>query len=869
MKALLSLFSFLLIFSFTSAQEYQPIAIQSGYNADVIANGIGSGNSSTNNDVDGYGYAFVSKDFQSTGLSEPLNYGLPVNRIISSAVASTNGLTYQMASYNGNNSLRLSGTNAGTLTFASPIPAITLYMLATSGFGSSTVNIVVTFSDNTTQTFNNLYISDWYNGNNYAIQGIGRILLTNNTMDSGSGINPRLYQIPLTIDNANQPKNIKSITITKTNFMQGIAHIFAFSADVYNACESPEDIAVSATGTSALLSWTAPSNAPSSGYQYYYSTLSNVPNAATTPTGNVVAGQTSVLLNNLTAGQIYYFWVRSNCGATKGYWKLKQFNTFYNVPDSNGRVFVNANVSGGTGTGINWTNASPNLINAISAANTNTNIKEIWVAKGTYYPSISSNRDDFFYITRNDLKVYGGFAGTETSSSQRNSAENVTILSGNIGSQTSADDNSYHIMIIDAYNNSIDNSTQIDGFTFQDGNASAGSVLNNYFPRYTGSALLIYPSIANNSPLISNNIFKNNTQFQVGALAIESNTSGTNVTKVENCSFYNNYAKYAGGAIDVFNHYGTAQNVEITDCLFEGNIVDNASQGGLTGGLGAAIFTYGENQVLVNRSKFINNKIGTNTQYAGAYKGTAIAAREGSEVKIVNSLIYSDQIYIPFYNNASSLSFINSTVYNPDGGSILTTVSPVLNSIQNSIFWMGGNSVNTIDGSGTTVTANNSIILPKYNVTLTGANNYTSDPLFMNVSTKDFSLQSASNGINKGNNSYYNISKYGNNDLADNNRIEETLIDIGAFEKQPTLSSSDVSQEKSIRVYPNPVKDILNLVSESKINKIIISDYSGRKVLEKSLIGEPKVDVKSLAKGNYLIQIFTEKGLENIKFIKN
>lgn len=869
MKALLSLFGFLLIFNFTNAQEYQPLVIQSGYNADVIANGIGSGTGSTNNSMDLNNNALVSRDFQLQPISTPLSFGLPANGVINSAVASTVGLMYQMAPYTGNNSLRLSSTTtSGTLTFALPIPANTLYMLATNGAGGSNVNVVVNFSDNTTQIFSNIYISDWYSGINYAIQGLGRISLTTNALNQDSS-NPRLYQIPLAITTANQQKNIKSVTISKADSVNNINHIFAFSADVYNACEGPKDITVAATGNSAALSWTAPTNAPSSGYQYFLTTSSDVPTSATTATGNVAAGQTSVLLNNLTTGQIYYFWVRSNCGATKGYWKLKQFNTSYVLPDANGRVFVNTNVNGGSGAGLNWTNASPNLINAISAANTNTNIKEIWVAKGTYYPSISSNRDEFFYITRNDLKIYGGFVGTETLSSQRNSTDNVTILSGNIGNQASADDNSYHIMIIDAYSNSIDNSTQIDGFTFQDGNASSGGVLNDYFPRYTGSGILIYPSIANNSPLISNNIFKNNTQFQIGALAIESNTSGTNVTKVENCSFINNYAKYAGGAIDVFNHYGTAQNVEITDCIFEGNIVDNASQGGATGGLGAAIFTYGENQVLVNRSKFINNKIGTYTQYAGAYKGTAIAAREGSEVTIVNSLIYSDQIYIPFYNSASSLSFINSTVYNPDGGTILATVTPVLNSIQNSIFWMGGNSVNTIDGAGTTVTANNSIILPKYNVTLNGSNNYTTDPLFTSVSAKDFTLQSASNGINKGNNSYYNISKYGNNDLADSNRIEETTIDIGAFEKQVSLSSSDISNEKNIQIYPNPVKDILNFTSDEKIRRVEILSMDGKNVLNKSMNDERKLNVQSLSKGLYLIKITTVKESKTIKFIKD
>jgi len=458
------------------------------------------------------------------------------------------------------------------------------------------------------------------------------------------------------------------------------------------------------------------------------------------------------------------------------------------TPDANGRIYVNASITGGTGSGNTWTNAVSNLVDVVSAAKTNASIKEIWVAQGTYYPSLTSNRDDFFYITRNDLKLYGGFAGTETLLSQRNISTNITILSGNLGNPASTSDNSYHIMVIDALNTPIDNSTQIDGFTFQDGNASAGSVLDDYFPRYSGSAILVYPSDYNNSPLISNNIFKDNSQYQSGALSIDRNTASSNATKVQNCYFYNNYSKYAGGALSVLNYSETDNsNVEITDCIFEENIVDNTSQGGSTGGTGAAIraYTYGGgNNVTINRSKFINNKIGSNTSYSGTYKGTAIAAGNGSTVIVVNSLIYADEIYIPLYNSSSSLTFINSTVYNPDGGTLLATTSPVLNSIQNSVFWMGGNSVDAIDGSGTTVTAANSVIFPKYNVTLNGSNIYTSNPLFTDIASGDFTLQSASAAVNMGSNILYtsNGGSLNDTDLAGNDRIKGGSIDMGAYE---------------------------------------------------------------------------------------
>ncbi len=873
MKTLRLLFSFLFISGLAVAQQYQTIAIQSGLNADVIANGTGSASSSTNNNVDGdganVGFAFVSRDYKLASTSTLYNFGLPTNGLINSAV--TSGLTYQLQSYNSNNVLRLGNSASGTLTFATPTPAVILYMLATSGNGDSYVNVVVTFTDNTTQAFNNQYIFDWYNGSNYAIGGIGRINIANNNIESDAQNNPRIYQIPLYITAGNQSKPIKSVTITK-NSTGGIANIFAFSADVYSVCKPATNITVSTTTTTASLSWTAPSDAPSAGYQYYYTRSSVVPTDETEPSGTVTTGQTSVSLSDLIMGETYYFWLRSNCGTTKGLWTKKEFSTTFTsaqiVPDANGRVYVNINVSGGSGTGISWANAVKRLVPVISAANSNNNIKEIWVAKGTYYPSLTANRDDFLYVTRNNLKIYGGFTGTETSLSQRDAKTNETILSGNIGNPNLATDNSYHIMVIDAYNDPIDNSTQIDGFTFQDGNASDGSLLNSYFPRYSGSAILVYPSGNDNAPLISNNVFKNNTQFQIGALAIDGNTLGTSIVRVENCEFYNNYSKYAGGAIGVFNHLGT-QNVEIKDCLFEGNLVDNASQGGTGGGTGAAIYIINGSNVTINRSKFVNNRIGNYTQYAGTYKGTAIASTLGSKMTLVNSLIYSDETYIPLFNNGSTFNIINSTIYNPDGGTLLAVVSPVLNSIQNSILWMGGDSVNTIDGSGTAVTANNSIILPKYNVTLNGSNNYSTDPLFNNFVARDFSLKSSSNGINQGNNSFYDISKYGSYDFNNNSRIEETTIDIGAFEKQATLSVSDINESKSTVIYPNPVKDILNVNTDKKILKTQIISMDGRTMMIKNTNDEKKLDVRNLQKGIYLIQIFTDNETKSIKFIKD
>ena len=86
-------------------------------------------------------------------------------------------------------------------------------------------------------------------------------------------------------------------------------------------------------------------------------------------------------------------------------------------------TFVNAAHTGGTHSGTSWATAYSSLQAAIRSGATT-----IWVARGVYTPG-NEHRDSF--QLRPGLKLYGGFAGTETRLSQRNWVVNKTILDGN------------------------------------------------------------------------------------------------------------------------------------------------------------------------------------------------------------------------------------------------------------------------------------------------------------------------------------------------------------------------------------------------------------------------------------------------------
>ncbi|KIC63249.1 fibronectin type III domain-containing protein [Chryseobacterium taiwanense] len=317
--------------SFALAQNYQQMPIQSGLTADVIANGTGSSSVTTNNDVDGVSYAFVAKDFLLTATSAPITYGLPVDGIINSIVTTTPGLSYQLASLSANNSLRLAAVNdSGILTFTTPKAATKLYMLSTSGSGSSTVSVTVNFSDGTNQQFTGISIADWYTGTNIALQGFGRIKKPGATPATGDdvpspegGTNPRLYQNEFVISAANQTKLIQSVTVAKTAG-SGLPNIFAFSADAYSTCTPPTLQPVGTiTANSAAISWTAPTGSTVASYDIYYSTSNTIPTSAATPNFPGETGTTKTI-PGLNSNTVYYYWVRTNCstGTSQSAWSF-------------------------------------------------------------------------------------------------------------------------------------------------------------------------------------------------------------------------------------------------------------------------------------------------------------------------------------------------------------------------------------------------------------------------------------------------------------------------------------------------------------------------------------------------------------------
>ncbi len=87
------------------------------------------------------------------------------------------------------------------------------------------------------------------------------------------------------------------------------------SVTVAPTCVEPENLTVNSVGiNAATIGFDAPTTVPSQGYQYFLSTSDVPPTTATTPSGSVPFGSTSISLSGLTSSTSYFLWIRGNCG---------------------------------------------------------------------------------------------------------------------------------------------------------------------------------------------------------------------------------------------------------------------------------------------------------------------------------------------------------------------------------------------------------------------------------------------------------------------------------------------------------------------------------------------------------------------------
>ncbi|MPS66671.1 TonB-dependent receptor plug domain-containing protein [Chryseobacterium sp.] len=76
--------------------------------------------------------------------------------------------------------------------------------------------------------------------------------------------------------------------------------------------------------------------------------------------------------------------------------------------------------------------------------------------------------------------------------------------------------------------------------------------------------------------------------------------------------------------------------------------------------------------------------------------------------------------------------------------------------------------------------------------------------------------------------------------------------------------------EHQIKVFPNPTKGPVNIISDLPVDELYVFDLAGKIIMKKEkLSGKSAIDISSYPQSVYLIRARTEKGWETFKVIKN
>ncbi len=436
-------------------------------------------------------------------------------------------------------------------------------------------------------------------------------------------------------------------------------------------------------------------------------------------------GATTATITGLSAG-IYTCTITDAgyCGAT-----VNQSIAIEQLPSNTVTLYVDSGAVS-PGSGSTWNNALKTLNDALVIAGQLGNVSNIWVAKGTYYPTglqSGTDRNAAFVLPQHGIKLYGGFdpAHGITDINNRiipNTGVTLgTVLSGNIGTANTNSDNSFHVMVIAG---ATADSTIVDGFTLTHANGNIGG---NYtynsiaMASNTGGGMALYNN--SNQTLIRNCSFTNNISNQGAGLF----TSAASPV-VQNCFIQGNTATDNGGAMSNFN---TSAPTSI-----------NVLMAGNKAGYGGAIFAQNSNNTLINCTIAGNYAIND---------GGGINSKGSANTTIKNSIVYGN-----------ATGGYDPNLRNEEGGNANLAYSLI------------EDSAGTWQPSFGTDNGNNTFLNPDFVEAVAATNQNTPH------TSGNYSLQQGSNAVGVGNNSF--ILQNVVTDIANTTRIQQERVDMGAYE---------------------------------------------------------------------------------------
>lgn len=569
----------------------------------------------------------------------------------------------------------------------------------------------------------------------------------------------------------------------------------------------------------------------------------------------------------------------------------------------------------GANDGSDWANAFIDLQDALALSVACSQIREIWVAEGTYVPG--SNRADR-YVLVDQIDIFGGFPnpitwpGNNPGMADRDTDTYLSILSGDIGAPGDNSDNIYHIVMgVD-----ISQGTDFDGLWVVDGHADlsepptfnirvgqgAGLTMTTHNAQVTGitvndcrfinneaasgGAISLFSHVAGEDyPAIRNTLFEGNTANTSigfgGAVLIQ--TLGITDPTFENCDFSGNVSNSPGAAVQMWILYQSANVTRFINCNFQGN--DNA------GNFGTGVVSYftsgGASELNIDKCNFRDN-----TTAAVSVLGT-----QGSPVdlNILNTSFFNNSefrtggTYLSGPTDAGGairmsnvLGAFNHCTFASNqaylGGAIYATsfTSNTELDLHNCIFWDNkatfSNFWNNSDGilhngpainvrmdhsmwQGTTCT-DDALMGGQGRITCGAGVIYGQNPAFISLGGGNLDLTAGSPAINTGDMS--------NSLLDDINGLPRPIgagVEMGCYES--LFSSAPVAIDASalsFKCFPNPARDRVKVTLEQGQGEwtMEVLGLNGE-ILQRHLVTDQEIelDLSQLSNGLYLLRLQT------------
>lgn len=449
---------------------------------------------------------------------------------------------------------------------------------------------------------------------------------------------------------------------------------------------------------------------------------------------------------------------------------------------------------GATGSGASWATASGDLQAMINSAQAG---DSIFVAAGTYKPirkqydvyTISTGNRFNSFVLKNDITVLGGFPSDDNTAgvSDRDYDLYETILSGDLGTEGVSSDNCYNVVYSD---DATDSTLLVDGFTITGGNANATT--NN-----TGGGWKNYGNGHASNLIFSNNRASYGAGMENGGNAtlrdvvftsnIGSNSGGglynyADSMTILNATFLMNTAPYGAAMINEGGLWLDSATIKDNLASISGGAVylltgncniSNTTIKGNEAEYGGAFYNDGANAILFNVVLDSNM-----ADYSGGAWYNNAGNPELTNMRITNGSAYYGGAW---YNASGNPNFKNVTISNNytassfSGNFERVSGTPV---ITNSIIW-GNTAANDAYDNTYNVDDASMIYTIKGNDIWYGTDSIVSIGTAAVLSLEDFGLLPCSPAINRG----VNDSVVATTDLAGNTRIINSLVDLGAYEK--------------------------------------------------------------------------------------